>query len=91
MNTDDFCKQVTLKITVGHLLLAWQVMTDKFSSLQSFDTLSEDERRAIWGLSDLLERALIDVGVSEYSQAGWEALVREARTFINAVPVDFLE
>jgi hypothetical protein len=91
MNTEDFSKEVPVKITLGHLLLAWEVMANKFSDLRSNESLSEDERRAIWGLADLLEKTLIENGIDGRPQAEWENLVSQAKIYIRSVPVDFLE
>lgn len=91
MNAEEFSKEVPLKITLGHLLLAWEVMANKFSDLRSSESLSEDERRAIWALADLLENALVENGVDGRPQAEWEQLVSQAKQYIRTVPVDFLD
>jgi hypothetical protein len=91
MRIEDLSKEATVKITVGHLLLAWEVLSDKFSDLRSNANLSEEEMRAIWGLADLLERTLIDNGIAGRSQEEWNSLVSSAKNFIRSVPVDFLD
>ncbi len=30
MEAEDFPKETSIKITLGHLLLAWEVLSDKF-------------------------------------------------------------
>jgi hypothetical protein len=90
METEDLSKETTVKITLGHLLLAWEVLSDKFSDLRSCGNLSEEEMRAIWGLADLLEKTLIGNGVSGRSQEEWKSLVSRATDFIRSVPADFL-
>jgi len=91
MKAEDLSKETTVKITLGHLLLAWEVLSDKFSDLRSSGNLSEEEMRAIWGLADLLEKALIGNGISGRSQEEWKSLVSSATNFIRSVPVDFLD
>ena len=91
MEAEDFSKEISIKITLGHLLLAWEVLSDKFSDLQSHGSLSEEERRAIWGLADLLENSLAENGVTGRPQAEWEALINKAKEYMKTVPVDFLE
>lgn len=91
MKTEDFSKEIPIKITLGHLLLSWEVLSDKFSDLQSQDSLSEEERRAIWGLADLLENSLAENGVNGKSQAEWAALISKVKKYMKTVPVDFLE
>lgn len=91
MDSQHLSREISIEMTLGHLLLAWEVMSDKFSDLQSYDSLSEEERRAIWGLADLLEKALIDNGISGESQAEWAALISSAKAFVKTIPVDFLD
>lgn len=91
MDTEDLSREVSLKMTVGHLFLAWEVMSDKFSDLRSNDDLSEEERRAIWGLADLLERALVENGIGAMPQVECEALSERAREFAKHIPVDCLD
>lgn len=91
MEAVEFAKEVSVKITLGHLLLAWQVMSDKFSDLRSYETLSEEERRAIWGLADLLENALVENDISGRPQVEWEALISKAKDFIKTIPIEFLD
>ena len=91
MEAEDFPKETSIKITLGHLLLAWEDLSDKFSDLQSHDSLSEEERRAIWGLADLLESSLAENGVNGKPQAEWAMLISKAKEYMKTVPVDFLE
>ena len=91
MDTEDFSKEASIKIPLGHLLLAWEVISDKFSDLQPYDSLSNEEKRAIWGLADLLEKSLIENGVTETPKAEWEALINRAKEFMKTVAVDFLD
>ncbi|HIQ41742.1 MAG TPA: hypothetical protein EYH47_03245 [Pseudomonas oleovorans] len=91
MEAEDFPKETSIKITLGHLLLAWEVLSNKFSDLQSDDSLSDEERRAIWGLADLLENSLAENGVNGKPQAEWAVLISKTKEYMNSVPVDFLE
>ncbi len=91
MEAEDFSKETSIKITLGHLLLVWEVMSDKFSDLQSYGNLSDEEKRAIWGLADLLENSLAENGITEKPQAEWAALINRAKEFMKTVPVDFLD
>ena len=91
MKNEDLSKVVSVKIPLGHVLLAWETLSEKFSDLRSNDTLSEEERRAIWGLADLLENSLVENGLGGRPQAEWEALIRNSKEFIKTIPVDFLD
>jgi hypothetical protein len=87
----DFSKRTFVQIPLGHLLLAWDVLSEKFSDLHSNDSLSEEEKRAIWGLVDLLENTLVANGVTSRSQAEWSLLIDQAKQYMKTLPVDFLE
>ncbi len=91
MKDENLSKVVTMQMPLGHILLAWETLSDKFSDLRSNDTLSEEERRAIWGLADLLEKALAENGVDNRPDAEWAALVGKAKEFIKTIHVDCLD
>ena len=65
METENLSKEISIKISLGHLLLAWEVMSEKFSDLQPHDSLLEEVKRAIWGLADLLEKSLVENSITE--------------------------
>jgi hypothetical protein len=90
MNTENLSKIVDIQMPLGHILLAWQTLSDKFADLKSNETLSKEEKRAIWGLADLLETSLIENGISNLPREKWEALIKSSKEFIKTVPVDFL-
>jgi hypothetical protein len=91
MKDEDLSKMVSIQVPLGHLLLAWETLSNKFSDLRSNDTLSEEEKKAIWGLADLLENALVDNGIGSRQKTEWEALVDRSREFIKKIPIDFLD
>lgn len=91
METEDLAKETSIKIPLGHLLLTWEVLSDKFSDLRAYDSLLEEDRRAIWGLADLLERSLIENGFTEKSSAEWKVLIDSSREFMKTVPIDCLD
>jgi hypothetical protein len=66
-------------------------LSEKFSDLRSGGNLSEEEMRAIWGLADLMEKALIVNGIAGRSQEEWVSLVARAKDFIKNISVDFLD
>ena len=91
MKDEDLSKMVSIQVPLGHLLLAWETLSNKFSDLRSNDTLSEEEKRAIWGLADLLENALVDSGIDSRQKTEWEALIDRSKEFIKKIPIDFLD
>ena len=92
MGAEDLSREISRKITVGHLFLAWETLSSKFSErLQWDDDFSEDEKRAIWGLEDILERALVENGLGNMPRDEWEAFYSRARAFAVNNPVDCLD
>lgn len=91
MKDEDLSRQVSILVPIGHVLMAWQTLTEKFSDLRSNEALSEAERRAIWGLADLLEQTLAAHGIGSRPQPDWEALIERAAAFMQLVPVDGLD
>jgi hypothetical protein len=55
------------------------------------ETLTEDEKRAIWALEDLCERSLVENGISPRPESEWNALVDAAKEHVRSIPVDYLE
>lgn len=87
----DLTREISIKISLGHLILAWETMSSKLSDLNSNTNLSPEEKKAIWALADLLESSLVDNGVSAMHKDEWSALIAKATQFIKAMPADFLE
>ena len=86
---DKLDQDVSLQMTVGHVLFLWETITTHISS--SIDALSEEEKRAIWGMEDILERKLVELGITSRPQGEWKELVDRARKHMKNVPVDFLD
>jgi hypothetical protein len=91
MKDHDLSKVVSVEISLGHVLLAWETLSDKFSDLRSNAALSEEERSAIWGLADLLESALVTNGLGSMPHEVWESAVTASKEHIKTVTVDFLD
>jgi len=91
MKHEKLSEVISIDMPLGHVLLAWETLSDKFSDLGSNDALSEEERRAIWGLADVLENALVENGLGNRPRSEWEALVQRSKAFIKTIHVDFLD
>jgi len=91
MSNQNLASESSLKLSVGHLLAVWDVLSNKLSGTLFMDSLSEDEKRAVWALQDLCERALLERGISSLPAPEWEALVDAAKKHVRDIPVDFLD
>lgn len=90
MSDEDLSNEATVQISLGHMLLVREIISNKLSG--SFnDNFTEEEKRAIWALEDLFDDALIKNGITARPQLEWEELVNKAREFIKTVPVDYLD
>jgi hypothetical protein len=90
MANRDLTKEAKLKMSVGHLIAAWDIFSNKLSGTDFLNSLSEDEKRAIWALEDLFERTLLENGVSGRPAPEWDRLVQAAKLHVRTLPVDFL-
>ena len=91
MANEDLTKEALLKLSLGHLLVVWDVLSNKLAGTPFIERLTEEEKRAIWGLEDLCERSLLEQGVTSRPESEWESLLQAARTHVKTIPVDFLD
>ena len=71
--------------------MVWDVISNHLSGTPFIDSLSEDEKRAVWALDDLCERVLEENGVVARAQADWNELVEAAKVHVRTIPVDCLD
>ena len=86
----DLTKEAKLRMSIGHLIAAWDIFSNKLSGTDFLNSLSEEEKRAIWALEDLFERTLLENGVSGRPEPEWDRLVQAAKAYVRAIPVDYL-
>lgn len=91
MEDTDLAKEGKLKMSIGHLIAAWDIVSNKLSGTDFLNSLSEDEKRAIWALEDLFESTLLENGISSRPKPEWDRLVQAAKVHVRTIPVDFLE
>lgn len=89
MSDIDFEKTVSVDITLGHAIFVWETLSDKFSNLRANDNLSEEERKAIWELTDLIEETLLANGIQ--GSAEWQNLVAQAKIYMSNLSVGFVD
>jgi hypothetical protein len=66
-------------------------LSQKLSDLQGKKELSIEEKRAIWGLADLLEYALAENNFGAKPQAEWENLINQAKEFMKTIRIDYVD
>lgn len=84
-------KSVNIPITLGHALFVWETLDKHFSNLNDNPNLSENEKKAIWGLADLIEKTLINHGITGNLDI-YQTLVKQAELHLqNNIQVDFVD
>ena len=91
MTADDLAKEVAIKLSVGHLLAIWHVLSSKVSGTPFLEGLSAEEKRTLWALEDLCERGLVENGVNSRPEGEWNKLVETAMEHVKSIPVEFLD
>lgn len=91
MSDKDFSEVVSLKISIGHLLVIWETLSNKLSGTDFIDNLDDVQKRALWALEDLCENVLIEHGISACPEEEWNNLVLKAKEYTKDIPVDFFE
>jgi len=84
-------KNTKIRLSTGHLLVIWDVIANKLSGSPFFDSLNEEERRALWALQDLSEAQILKIGIEGKPKDEWELLMAAARKHVRTIPVEFLD
>jgi len=87
----DLTKKIPLNISLGHLLLVWEVLSNKISCDPFNKQLSEIERRAIWALEDLCENTLVENECGAMPKKDLETLIKKAGEHVKSISVEFLD
>ena len=84
-------KKVSLNISIGHLLILWNVISEKLAGDPVNKIFTEEEMRAIWALQDLCENKLNQNGINSLSETELEQLLGRAADYVRSIPVEFLD
>ena len=88
MSSEDLGKPVFVEISIGHLLLLWEVLANNSKTQPFVESLSIAERRAIWAFEDLCERSLVENGIGPQPQAELDKLLNVAKEHCMTIPVE---
>ncbi|HEY6620923.1 MAG TPA: hypothetical protein VIY68_15360 [Steroidobacteraceae bacterium] len=89
MTTEDFTKEVELKISLGHLLAVWDVLSNRLAGSPFLETLSAEESRAMRALDDLCEHAIAANGIAPRPAPEWDRLIQAAKEHVKSIHLDF--
>ena len=88
---EDLNKIVLTEMTLGHVLVLWEILSNNPSFENLRNKFSEDEARAIWAFQDICENELIKQDVGPKPEEQWNELVQKALKHVNTIPVEFLD
>jgi hypothetical protein len=91
MPNEDLNKEVNLKISIGHLLVIWDILSNKLSGKPLNTDFTEDEKRAIWALEDACEKKIVKSGIKARPEKEWNQLIERATKQVKTLPVEFLK
>ena len=91
MSKEDLSKSASLNLPIGHLIVVWDILSNKLAGSPTNGIFTEEEKRAIWALQDLCENVLIENEVTSMPEPEWNALVKRAIEFVKSIPVDYLD
>lgn len=87
----DIASPVNISLALAHALCAWETLSCHFANLNDNPNLSDNDKKAIWGLTDLLEKTLIDHGING-NLDNYQTLVKQSQLHLqNHIKVDFLD
>ena len=89
MTTDDLTKEVQLKLSMGHLLVVWDVLSNKLAASTFLEALSVEEARAMRALDDLCGHAIGANGIAPRPAPEWDRLMQAAKAHVKSIPLDF--
>lgn len=82
---------VNVELSLGHVLMLCQTLSDRLSALREYETWTEEERRAVWALQDTLNRALARLGYDVMSSEEWDSLLAQAQKHMYDIHVECLD
>jgi hypothetical protein len=85
----DLSKKVPLNLSLGHLLVVWEILSNKLPGSPFFEALGAEEQRALFALQDLSDRVLLENGISALPMEEWDRLVQSAREHVASIPIDY--
>lgn len=91
MSGEGLNKDVYVKLPIGHLLIVWDILSNKLSGSPMNDKFTVEEKMAIWALEDLCEQELINSGITGKPEKEWNQLIEQATEFVKTIPVEFID
>ncbi len=88
---EELSKEVSVELSVGHLLVIWNVLSNKLSGLNFNEEFTDEEKRALWALEDICEKSLIKNKITTMPEDEWDELIQKALKHVKALPVEFLD
>ncbi len=91
MGNEELDKTAAIHLPVGHLLVVWDILSNRLSETAYKDIFTEEEKRAIWALEDLCENELVRNGFGARPEQEWSELMSQATEFVKTIPAEFMD
>jgi hypothetical protein len=84
----DLTKDVLLNVSLGHLLVDSDILSNKLPGSPFFESLRAEEQRSLFALQDLSDRVLLENGINALPREEWDRLIQSARAHVESIPID---
>ena len=87
----DLNRIISTDLTLGHVLVLWEILSNNESFENLRDKFSEDEARAIWAFQDKCENELTKLGIGSKPEEEWNEIFQKALEHIRTLSVEFVD
>jgi len=87
----DLNRNTSIETSLGHLIFTWNFISEKLAGEPLNKIFSEEEKRSIWYLEDILEKELLKQGVSSMSDVDWNSLVQSSSEHVKSLKIECLD
>ena len=91
LHMENLDKKISTELSLGHLLVLWDILSNKVTGDELRKKFSEEELRAIWSFQDKCEQELTSIGITAKPETEWNELMQNALVHTKKLPVEFLD
>jgi hypothetical protein len=88
-SNEDLTQAVTLEMSLGHVIVMWEVLANKLSTSALSSALRPEELRSLRAAQDLFERSIAAHGITPRPQMEWDQLVSSACEHVARLPIEY--
>ena len=91
LHMENLDKRISTELSLGHLLVLWDILSNKVTGDELRKKFSEEELRAIWSFQDKCEQELTSIRITAKPETEWNELMQNALVHTKKLPVEFLD